>query len=404
MSVKLDISREELYAYQAIHHFITKRGYQAVKVQNRNEDVWLVHPMEYAYPVICVSTLYQGSKIEQIRIHNVFKMLARRLHKGARLLLLTTNSNALTSENFDCVYMGADYISDEHVQHQFPLLAKSMKDVSQPLEVVAQLSLAIEEVQLHRMDRFKRLMKQKRYPYITLLLMLICTMIFSIYQGLCSYSNESSLWMVVLGGGTAPLIHHACEYIRLFTATFLHGSILSFLLNMWIAYSIGKRMEMLYGSKNYLILWFLVLLSGNIVCYSFASNEVFYGIQYGLWGLYGTYLWSIVVHNLLEHKHVRSYFVRITLMMLCTFFFAQANIIAMIASLVMGMLFAFYKQSDKKLYPLFCIGSVACMLVVSMFIFPQPTMDIDLKQQMIEIYDETIFDGYANYLQKQLMD
>ena len=44
------------------------------------------------------------------------------------------------------------------------------------------------------------------------------------------------------------------------------------------------------------------------------------------------------------------------------------------------------------------------MLVVSMFIFPQPTMDIDLKQQMIEIYDETIFDGYANYLQKQLMD
>ena len=58
MSVKLDISREELYAYQAIHHFITKRGYQAVKVQNRNEDVWLVHPMEYAYPVICVSTLY----------------------------------------------------------------------------------------------------------------------------------------------------------------------------------------------------------------------------------------------------------------------------------------------------------------------------------------------------------
>lgn len=402
MSVQLDIQNQELYALQSIHHLITKHDYQVVKIENHNEDVWLIHPMEYIYPVICVSTLYQGSKIEQLKILNAFKILAKHLHKGARLLLLTTNLTSSTSDYFHCVKIGPNYLSDEYLYQHFPNLATAMKDVSQPLEVVAQLSLSLEEIQFQRMVRFKRLMKQKRYPYITLSVIIICILLFTLFNLLCHYSNESSLWITLLGGGFSPYIHYAYEYLRILTASFIHAHSFTFLLNMMIMYSLGKRLEMLYGSKNFLWLFLLVMISGNITCYCFASEQLFYGLQYGLWGLYGTYLWSVLTQSLWHYKHVRSYFIRLSIMLLLTLSLGYFNYIAMLTSLVMGMLFAFYKEAKKKLYPFLCMTTMIVALFVSMLRLPQPYQDQALHQQMIDLFDDSFLDIYADYLQKQL--
>lgn len=101
---------------------------------------------------------------------------------------------------------------------------------------------------------------------------------------------------VYLNGGINPLnllIHGAIhpvlileygEFYRLITATFLHGSIIHLLMNMYILYSLGKRLENLIGSLKFFILYMISGLFGSIFSV-FLSSTLSVGASGAVFGI-----------------------------------------------------------------------------------------------------------------------
>lgn len=78
------------------------------------------------------------------------------------------------------------------------------------------------------------------------------------------------------------------EWWRMFCAIFIHIGIFHLLMNMYFLNSIGGIFESLYGSRNFLIIYILTGLMGNLLTYAFGDiNTVSAGASTALYGLIG---------------------------------------------------------------------------------------------------------------------
>lgn len=78
------------------------------------------------------------------------------------------------------------------------------------------------------------------------------------------------------------------EWWRLFTASFIHIGFMHILFNMYFLYQIGPIFERLYGSRNFLIIYLLAGIMGNLVSFAFGNpSTVSAGASTSLYGLFG---------------------------------------------------------------------------------------------------------------------
>ena len=92
---------------------------------------------------------------------------------------------------------------------------------------------------------------------VTLLLTLI-TVIFS-YQGLQNKAFFDKYSFNIEG------VLKYKEYYRLISSGFLHGSWWHLLFNLYALFSFGETLEMVIGSTNFLFIYFVSLIGGNIL-------------------------------------------------------------------------------------------------------------------------------------------
>jgi membrane associated rhomboid family serine protease len=92
---------------------------------------------------------------------------------------------------------------------------------------------------------------------VTLFLTLI-TVIFS-YQGLQNKAFFDKYAFNIEG------VLRYKEYYRLISSGFLHGSWWHLLFNMYALFSFGETLEMVIGSTNFLFIYFVSLIGGNIL-------------------------------------------------------------------------------------------------------------------------------------------
>ena len=78
------------------------------------------------------------------------------------------------------------------------------------------------------------------------------------------------------------------EWWRLFTAAFLHGSILHIAFNMYVLFVLGPTLERVLGHARYLILYLLAALGGGVASYIFSDmRTVSVGASGAIFGLMG---------------------------------------------------------------------------------------------------------------------
>ena len=78
------------------------------------------------------------------------------------------------------------------------------------------------------------------------------------------------------------------QWWRLFTASFIHIGLPHILFNMYFLYQVGPVFERLYGSRNYLIIYLLAGIMGNLVSFAFGNPAtVSAGASTSLYGLFG---------------------------------------------------------------------------------------------------------------------
>jgi rhomboid protease GluP len=74
------------------------------------------------------------------------------------------------------------------------------------------------------------------------------------------------------------------------TSVFLHGGVIHIALNMWALFNLGILAEILYGRRNYTILYLLCGLGGSALSIFWHPNQVGIGASGAIFGIAGALL------------------------------------------------------------------------------------------------------------------
>jgi membrane associated rhomboid family serine protease len=89
------------------------------------------------------------------------------------------------------------------------------------------------------------------------------------------------------GAQNTPLIEATGQYWRIFTAMFLHFSILHVGLNMLSLFFIGRVVEIFYGKWRYLVIYLVSGIIGGIATFFLQPNAVAAGASGAIFGVFG---------------------------------------------------------------------------------------------------------------------
>lgn len=165
------------------------------------------------------------------------------------------------------------------------------------------------------------------------------------------------------------------QYWRLFTAMFIHIGIMHLIMNMFFLYTVGDIFEFIYGPKNFLILYLLTGIFGNIFTYTFGdSTTVSAGASTALYGLFGLALGIRKVHkdNPVLNKFGSSFVTIIIINVVYSLISPGVSILGHLGGLIGGYILAHtipvnnmsIKKETKDLYSaIFAISIIAGLVV-----------------------------------------
>ncbi len=120
---------------------------------------------------------------------------------------------------------------------------------------------------------------------VTSALLIVNVIVFAIMTLTGGSQNISNL--IKFGAVVKERIAYG-QWWRLFTASFIHIGFMHILLNMYFLSQIGPVFERLYGSRNFLIIYLLAGIMGNLLTFAFGNpSTVSAGASTSLYGLFG---------------------------------------------------------------------------------------------------------------------
>jgi rhomboid family protein len=131
------------------------------------------------------------------------------------------------------------------------------------------------------MNNFNNLGESK----VTRALLIINIAVFAIMT--FTGGSESTANLIRFGAVHKGLIASG-QWWRLFTASFIHIGIAHILFNMYFLYQLGPVFERLYGSINFLIIYLLAGIMGNLLTFAFGNvDTISAGASTSLYGMFG---------------------------------------------------------------------------------------------------------------------
>ena len=132
------------------------------------------------------------------------------------------------------------------------------------------------------------------HAFTTYILLLINVAMWAISIMLSSQAGNTHAFMdidgetlVLLGAKFTPYIRQAGQWWRLITAGFLHGGLMHIAMNGWALLTIGRQVDMVYGSARYLVIYFAGTVGGFWASMMFSSSSLSVGASAGLCGFVG---------------------------------------------------------------------------------------------------------------------
>ena len=120
---------------------------------------------------------------------------------------------------------------------------------------------------------------------VTSVLMIINIIIFAFMT--LSGGSENIENLIRFGANSKILVAQG-EWWRLFTASFIHIGFFHILFNMYFFYSLGPLFERMFGSVNFLIIYLVAGIFGNLLSFALGSPyTVSAGASTSLYGMLG---------------------------------------------------------------------------------------------------------------------
>ena len=146
---------------------------------------------------------------------------------------------------------------------------------------------------------FERLSQAK----VTSGLMIINIIVFILMT--LSGGSENIENLIRFGANSKILVAEG-EWWRLFTASFIHIGFFHILFNMYFFYSLGPVFERLFGSMNFLIIYLIAGIFGNLLSFAFGSPyTVSAGASTSLYGMLGLTIGLMATYR--DDEIIRSF-------------------------------------------------------------------------------------------------
>lgn len=211
------------------------------------------------------------------------------------------------------------------------------------------------------MNYFKKLGESK----VTRALIIINILVFVIMT--ISGGSENTANLVRFGAIVKPYIA-AGQWWRLLTASFIHIGLMHILFNMYFLYQLGPTFEMLYGSKNFLIIYLVSGVLGNLVSFAFGSpGTVSAGASTSLYGMFGLALGIMLNYknDAVLSSFGASFLSVIAINVIYSFISPNVGILGHLGGLVSGLILSgIFPVINRELASGVRIVSISAMVVL----------------------------------------
>lgn len=309
--------KEDLYAFQLLHYFVSQHQYQIVTIRQYKQDKWLMNPAQSNYPIIFLTALDQNQLSEKIpSIMQIHQVISQMLQKQSRLLILNTSEDAslMREDGFLSVPIHPGSCEEEDVKAQFQGITDVVYEVEDTQKEYIRLTHSLEEHQAAGIRKLKQQGLVRKMPRLTTAVVAICFIVWLFVTFLTSYLENDIIAALLSGAYYKMNIISLHEYWRMITAGFLHLDIIHLLCNMMALYSIGKVCERSYSKLQYGILLLGSIIIGNLFVFLTEGNSICLGISGGVFGLFGALIVTLFADGSIKNPMIKASIMRLLVM------------------------------------------------------------------------------------------
>ena len=307
------INRKDLIVMKLLHYFITEKNYSPVILQGAENEIWLENLNNTDYQIIRIVSgylhndeqynfdLFKASKISSRISKKVFSYHMNILNIYTDL---GDNVHLENKKRMDCLYLyeDSDIESNTLLKKKFPDILEKLTFNEDGMALFIKITSDINEKNKQEAEKAEQVFKKKT-PYVTYIIMVLCTLIFFIPNLLGFYDDV--LDMFCLHG---PTIREYGEYYRIITCSFLHADIIHLVFNMYALYILGSQLECFLGRFKYTIIYIISIVTASLLSITLGNNPsvgasgAIFGIMGGM--LYFGYHYRVFLGTTLKSQLV----------------------------------------------------------------------------------------------------
>lgn len=372
--MNIEINKKDDVILKLLHYFITKEDYKPVIINGIQNEIWLEN-MEKDLKLIRLNTNYIHNE-EQLnndtdKAVNIMHSIKRNTFSFRmtmlNVLLDTGESIDIKDDIKNVETIKIDKLSDfkqnKFVAEFFPQIEKAeLNDKADPL-LFFKLT---EDMNNKTMKQEKKLAKifSPKKPYGTYALISINIVIFII---MLFYYND----VVGTFANNYTLVQSG-QWYRILTCMFLHADIMHILFNMYALYILGTQVERYYGTKRFLIIYFLSGLLGSLFsCVFMSANTISLGASGAIFGLLGsiayfTYNYRASLQGLLHSQIIPVILINLLIGFTSSSIDVSAHIGGLIGGILASMAIGLGDKSRKSDQ---INGSVVLLIMYAVMIY-----------------------------------
>ena len=401
--------RKDVILYQIMDCLVENYGYSIIRFQGQKKDLWLTNKDNPKYPVIRLNPTTSTSLIfEQDYLERVMIFMRRLLQADEQILIINTNEASIEFEenNFNQVLFH-DEKEGSMLFMIFPQLQYAVKKVVDNEREIRRINQNLRNFQIKKSREYSI----RHIPKFTLGIIGVCIMVYVFTYILSLTLGGTEAWsgaLLIAGAYYKTFIVAAHEYWRFISAGFHHLNIPHLLMNMFALYSLGSVIEKSFNKRQYITILLTAIISGNLLTFVIANNQIGAGISGGLYGLMASMIVIAIENQTIRIPHVRSSLLRLVWINLLISLLPGVSLTAHIGGFVAGAIMSFLFVKNEKwkfLKPHVAIGFAILVSGLGYFGFNNntvkplyPTVDYMVIRDLRKLG----LDGYANYLEKNI--
>jgi len=178
--------------------------------------------------------------------------------------------------------------------------------------------------------------------------------------------------LVNMGALYGPYVVLDDQWLRLFSAMFLHGGMTHLLMNMFSLYLIGRGVKQYFDNKSYLIIYLFSGLLGSLTSLYMHPESVGVGASGAIFGIFGALAGFFLAHRQKIESHSRAFMkdfaIILGINLVLGFSIPSVDVSAHVGGLIAGFFGGFIISKNPKWIWAYSVAMVLLILAIMRYL------------------------------------